>query len=225
MVNNEATGTDPVDGELLALMRDALPAVRMQRPVERVAARGRSMRRRRRTLAGAAAVAVVAAGLAIGLPHSAAGSGGAAQLSADGQTVNVDNAAWSVHTEAHATVALTVRQLGTDPQKLRAVLAKAGVRAIVLTGPAAAHCSFGGGITSLPQINQVVVTPTVLRDPGGANFVIHPDAMPPGSVLSVMSYDVAAVPNQTGAHTASGSSAYTNVVAVALLSGYPRNCG
>lgn len=200
---NESRYSDMDSGEVRALVRGSLDMMYMRESVEEITARGRGLRRRRRALASAAAVGVLGTGLAIGLPVSAPGSGGRQTLSANGQAVNVDVAAWSVHTGADSTVLLTVRQVVNDPQQLREVLAKAGVRALVLDEPRSVPCPAGTRVTSLP-FGQVFTVPP--HTSAGQMAVIHPSAMPPGSVLEIAI-------RQRG-----------NEIDMSLLSSDPGNC-
>lgn len=180
----------------------------MRRPTVEIAARGHRLRIRRRSIAGAAAVGVLGASLAITLPSSSGGSSGPA-AEAHGHTlsqaVNVDLAAWSVHTNADSTVTITFRQF-RDPDKLRQVLAEAGVPAVVSEG---ASC-LPQDIEGLPQLGNVLSR--TMR--GGADIVtIKPSAMPPGSVLSINYSGVDNAPHSAG------------VIAIALLEHRPPTCG
>lgn len=191
------------DTDILELVQGSLGGVHMQRPIGEITARGRGLRTRRRSIAGVAAVGVLGASTALALPLS----GSSAQpVSAHGQaqsrSVNVDLAAWSVHTNADATVTITIREL-RDPNKLRQVLAEAGVPAIVTVG----GCVRNGD--GLPQIG-IVLNHTVSKL-DGTIFTVKPSAMPPGSVLSIAYYD-----------TLSGG--HTMTTAIALLAHMPTPC-
>ena len=158
--------------------------------IDRGIARGRQMRRRRAipvlaTLGVAAVAAVVVA-----LPSGAAppNDGAAAATSARG--VNVDLAAWSVHTNADASVTVTVHQM-LDPDALRGVLAKAGVRADVLfikaqwLQPICLPAVNAPGVTEA-QAERVLGIGDPRSTQAGelASFTIHPAAMPAGSRIS-----------------------------------------
>jgi hypothetical protein len=168
------------DGTVMEIVGGSLGGTRMERPLDEITARGRGIRKRRRSIASAAAVSVLGVSLAVALPLS--GSSGqpvAAHGQTQSQAVNVDLAAWSVHTNADSTVTMTVRQFH-DPQQLRQVLARAGVRAIVTEGASCAVNEDG-----MPQISKVFDDYT-RRDASGAYVVtISPAAMPTGSVLVI----------------------------------------
>jgi hypothetical protein len=164
------------DTDVLERLHSSLGGVRMRRPIDEITARGRGLRTRRRSIAGATAVGVLGASLAFALPLSGSSAQPvAARSQAQSQAVNVDLAAWSVHTNADSTVTITIREL-RDPDMLRQVLAKAGVPAIVTVGTCVRN---GDG---MPQIGIVL---SHMRKPDGTIFTIKPSAMPPGAVLSI----------------------------------------
>ena len=74
------------DSDVLELVRDSLGDLRMERPIDQITTRGRTLRRRRQGVVGAAALAALGVGatLAAALPPAAAG-----------QAVDVDLAAWT----------------------------------------------------------------------------------------------------------------------------------
>lgn len=164
--------------ELSTRVRESLSGVQLTNPVEEVIARGRSIRRRRTTLSGLAALGVVATGsLAVAL--TAGGS--------RGNTTDVQLAAWSVDTNKDETVTVTVREL-FDPEKLTEVMASAGVRAKVqfVQIPAASenvgcYKLAGPGVHSISS--EKVLTGGVDAN-GDVSMTIAPKAMPAGSVLS-----------------------------------------
>lgn len=168
------------DSDILDRVDGSLSGVRMQRPIDEITARGRRLRTRRRSIAGAAAVCVLGASLAIALPLS--GSSGqpvVAYAPTQSQVVNVDLAAWSVHTNADSTVTLTVREF-QDPVQMQQVLARAGVSAIVTQG---ADCALN--MDGLPMISKVLDNYSH-HDPSDPYItVIRPSAMPPGTSLFI----------------------------------------
>lgn len=168
------------DSDILELVDGSLGGLHMSRPVDEITARGRWLRTRRRSIAGAAAVGVLGASLAIALPLS--GSSGqpvAAYGQSRGLVVNVDLAAWSVHTNADSTVTLTVREF-RDPVLMQQVLARAGVSAIVTQG---ASCELM--VDGLPAMSKVLDNHSH-RDPRDPYItVITPGAMPPGTSLFI----------------------------------------
>jgi hypothetical protein len=139
------------DEALIGLLGGAFDEGRRGRAADQVLARGRRLRRRKRAAPALGAFGVVAdsAGLALALtgPSASAGPAGAGSghaLSSNGTVVNVDEASFSVHTDAKTgVVTVTLRQM-FDEGELEAVLAKAGVRAIFN-----APCDHGPGIKDL----------------------------------------------------------------------------
>lgn len=172
--------SDIQNTDILDLVDGSLSTVRMQRPIDEITARGRRLRTRRRSIAGAAAVGVLGASLAIALPLSgSSGQPAVAYAPTQSQVVNVDLAAWSVHTNADSTVTLTVREY-QDPALMQQVLARAGVSAIVTQG---ANCFLH--IDGLPVISKVL---TGYARPAGSDpytTIITPSAMPPGTSLFI----------------------------------------
>ena len=159
------------------------------------------------------------AGLAVALPGTGAGADAKSATPATvRQSVNVDYAGWSVHTNADASVVtVTVRELD-DPGRMRDVLAEAGVRASVMS--ITTPCALPLNIHTLPQLAGVFGgSPIVHRVAGASLVIIHPAAMPTGSVLSIRYYHLA-----EQASTPNGHTEEAGVVEVSLLSGYPPAC-
>jgi hypothetical protein len=135
-------------------------------------------------LAGAVLAAVAVA--AIVLPATLPG----------GATSTFVTAAWAVQRNPDGTVKITFKNYG-DPAGLQRALAKAGVRARVVSPPEVVRklrnggtgyypsCNYfvTGSFRETPEIQRAVVTPE--RGPG-TSFVIHPAAMPAGSVLFIV---------------------------------------
>jgi hypothetical protein len=153
--------------------------------------------------AAAAATAAAALVLASG-PGTVPGQRGKA-----GHARTVVTAAWTVHEAADGTVTISLRQYA-DPAGLQRTLRADGVNAIVRAMPTrtttrpgglpgsgkpplrvpVATCSYAATNNAPPQVQRAAVT-VVFQDvpaPRGAGiriatFIIHPDAMPPGSAL------------------------------------------
>ena len=174
---------------LFGLVAESFDGMHMDRAPEGILARGSTLRRRRTALPAAVAMGAAAAiALAVvALPSSGAGSGTATATGR--QSVNVDLAAWSVHTNANRSVTLTVRDI-KDTDHLRTVLAQAGIPAYVLEIRATKPLTACTGEDGLPQIVQVLKP---LRIPGTrqSSVTIDPSKMPKGSALeiTVTSYD------------------------------------
>lgn len=188
------------DESVLAVVATAFEGVHLTENPEDVMARGRVLRRRKRAVPGLAGAAVLAVstGLAVSVhPTAGAGEGGnvtasggaAAAPGHDGTVVNMDNVAFSVHTDAKTgAVTVTVRQLN-DPDLLVSTLKKAGIDADLQVYPLVQiesgmfqaripKCTLPTGVTE-EQHSRFV---TALHDGVGAVTV---DALPAGYVLGI----------------------------------------
>jgi hypothetical protein len=125
-------------------------------------------------------------------------------------------AAWAVQRNPDGTVTLSVREI-TDPAGLQRALREAGVRARVAS-PLMKVARTGTGqhvyypVCGYPQQGRWYVSPGTASKivdwrrsigPAGQLAVIHPAAMPPGSVLFI-SDSVARPARPPGAHSATG---------------------
>lgn len=183
------------DDEVLTTVRESLGDTRMRHDLQKVVARGRTLRRRRRAVPAVAAIGVTGAVLATVLPGSGEGTAHAkppaathhGPSSASSQAVNIDLAAWSVHTKADSSVELTMREM-FDADRLRAVLAQAKVRADIqfVTVPAGqlfTGCKGDFGPDHL-AIGTVVRQDVRIGHP--FRMFVYPKLMPAGSVLSIV---------------------------------------
>jgi hypothetical protein len=138
------------DEEFIRDLREPMTGLRLHRPVESVTARGRTVRRYRRTLAITAAVTVLALGSAVaaGVPTGWLASRPPAGWAVSGQAhpagaaspspsstpvvpdVHVNKAAWTVDSRSDGSVDVTIRDFA-DLDQLTAILSRAGVRARV----------------------------------------------------------------------------------------------
>ena len=180
-------GVETQERQVLGLVDSSVGELRMQRPLDDITARGRGLRRRRRAITGAAVAGTLAASLAVAVPLASTGTNGDGTLSAHGQVVNVDMAGWSVHTNANSTVTVTLHQLFGDTTALRAVLHQAGINAIVReikhNDP-----SIGCAIRAKQLSSYKAFSP--VKALGDLSYVIAPAAMPSGSVLEILVYDI-----------------------------------
>jgi hypothetical protein len=173
---------------VLGLVAKSFDDVHMDREPAGILMRGGSLRRRRRAVPAIAATGAAAAiALAVVLPST--GTGTSAITAAGRQAVNVDLAAWSVHTSADASVTLTVREI-KDTDRLRAVLAQAGIPAYVwdfTVGSAPPACRGENGMPQLVQVLQPHRVPGTKQ----TSVTIDPAKMPKGSalVITVITYD------------------------------------
>jgi len=181
--------TEHDDATMLAFVGNSLAGVHMDTPVSDVTARGRKLRHRRTAATGLATTGIAAiATLAVALPSSGGGTATAQarQTVTIAQGVNVDTAAWSVHTNADSTVSVTLREV-IDTDQLQQVLAKAGVRARVqLVHNGLAGCD--SVMKDLPQAEQVFIhrTASDLAHKDATVVTIRPSAMPAGSYVSII---------------------------------------
>jgi hypothetical protein len=134
-------------------------------------------------LTAAAAAAAAAALVLTAGPGTVPGQHGTA-----GHTRTVVTAAWTVREDAGGTVTIYLRQY-VNPAGLQQTLRADGVNAIVRPVPHAlgplrvpyATCHYAATDKAPPAVQHAVVTIRGLTLP--ALFIIHPDAMPPGSAL------------------------------------------
>jgi len=142
-----------------------------------------------------------------------------ASLTGNGTVVNVDNAAFSVHTDVKTgKVAVTIRQYG-DEGELKQILAKAGIRTVFIsaTVPESAHdlrfplwsCTWLGAKPL--SASSVVQQPTPVAPD---TFTIDPSKMPSGSVLAFQFEDL----------TLANATPDGVVVSRQLLSAEPTGC-
>lgn len=189
------------DTALIGLVGSAFDEGRRGRDTQDVLARGRALRRRRRAVPALSALAVVAASVSLAVALTgqsgasgtagAAGAGAGHSLAANGSAVNVDNAAFSVHTDAKTgKVTVTLKQT-VDEGELQQILAKAGIRTYfsattVTRRPGQAvpisTCTYLGATPLASTDAASVMYPT----PGSAKttITIDPSKLPSGSVLA-----------------------------------------
>ncbi len=125
-----------MNAEILDLVRDSAAALHLDKPLDAIEARARTLRRRR-TLTGVAAGSVTA-GLALTVALSAVGgAAGPADASARGDTSvtqpgqSLRPAGFTIAVAADDTVTVTFQQVALDPTVLEKALAEAGIPAKV----------------------------------------------------------------------------------------------
>jgi hypothetical protein len=189
------------DDDLITLVREQRGNVHMDIPMERIAARGRALRARRRmpglaagvlAVVGAAALAVTAL-----LPAGhQAGRQPPAQL-----------AAWTVTRQADGNVDVTIRQL-SDPAGLAAALHGAGVPAYVaFAGPVPARCAQ----YPVSQSQQQAIYQFQPGD-GSVALVIDPSAIPGGAGLFFLDVPASALNGTPPFPVVDGRSVHIGVV-------------
>jgi hypothetical protein len=211
------------DAALIGLVGSAFDEGHRGREAQAVLARGRRLRRRKRAVPALGALGVLAASASLAV--ALAGPSGAANTTdagsghsptGDGAVVNVDNAAFSIHTDTKTgKVTVTIRQY-IDEGELKQVLAKAGIRTVFdsvtvsqsnyKVSPVQA-CTWTGA-TPVPNSSDVVTV--TLTEPH--TVTIDPSKMPSGSVLAFL-YEHIVI-----------AGAGANGVATQLLSGEPTGC-
>ena len=197
------------DQELYDEVGAAFADVHLEQDAEGVIRRGRALRRRRRAMPALAAAGALAFSLSLATVAAHSPSSSRTTL------VNVDEAGFSVHTDARTgAVTVTVRQL-FDEAQLKSILAEAGVRTAFysVTQPADRHvtrCVWEG--VRVFEADGVVGPP---HQAGGETaLTIYPSKMPSGSVLGFSFYTLIG---------ANGTTAGM-MVAPRLLSGEPTGC-
>jgi hypothetical protein len=193
-------------------------------------ARGRTLRRRHRTMPALATAGVVAVSLGLAtLTQTSAPAHTAADGAANGTTkpntvaVNVQDAAFSVYTDAKTgLVTITVKEF-EDQDKLKQALSQAGISAVFHTDtvtpavgkPFKEFCTWTGAKS---ESSSKVITQHAPVLPVISSITIDPAAMPAGSVLG---FDYTTVKS-------TGSAAQVTVpgpaVEYSLLSGQPTGC-
>ena len=192
--DTESFGEDRGAEEMRALIGGAFATRHMDRPLGRVAERGRTLRRRRNAVPVAAAMALTGAAAvtafqptAAGHPAAATGSNsapGSAQASAASNglpQLNVDLAGFSLVSDPRAgTVSITFKQL-LDAAELNALLAHAGIHASVQEVTEQVEgCQLPGGLSSM---NPRLLTQRDSLDP---TTTIVPADIPAGDTLGVL---------------------------------------
>lgn len=114
---------------------------------------------------------------------AAAAVAAAAAVSTGPQPRSAMLTAWTVHRAADDTVTVTVRQF-RDPAGLQRSLSAAGVPALVQfsTGP----CAFPSPAIPANGATMGSVLAREVRGPSGDVFVIHPSAIPVGTILELV---------------------------------------
>ena len=196
------------DEELAAAVKESVRGAHMNIPAEQIVHRSRAIRARRRipALAGALTAAAAAATAAAALVLSGGPGAVPGQQATAGHIRTVVTAAWTVREDAGGTVTVYLRQYA-NPARLQQTLEADGVNAIIRSVPytvqpdGSAHptCLYYVTDRALPAVEHAVVTLRQARPRGGALFIIHPDAMPPGSALFLQFMANAQGPNRTSA--------------------------
>ena len=201
------------DEPVLGLVGTAFDDVQLDQPVEEVMGRGRRLRRRRQAMPALATAGILAASLSLAAVTQSGQSSGH-NLAYNGAVVNVDEAGFSVHTDAKTgkvTVTLDGDEL-TNPSLLKQVLAKAGIpsliRADTITSTTNTTCIWRGA-KQLPY-GEAILTHTSGND---SVVAINRDAMPRGSVVA---FEITTYPQKNGG-TLWGSGTF-------LLSNMPTGC-
>jgi len=200
--SGDGCGGGVAEAAVISLVSSAFEEGRRGSDTRDVIARGRQLRRRKRVMPALGALGAVGAATTLAVVLAGSSNGAA------GTALNVDNVAFSVHTDAASgKVTVTIRQM-FDENELKAILAKAGVRAYFASqtpdasGTVRWFCSWPG----TRNLNEKDVLSSTSKS---QTFVIDPSKMPSGSVLAFDYHPI-------GKRAA---------VTAQLLSGEPSGCG
>ncbi|WP_433794929.1 hypothetical protein [Actinoplanes sp. CA-252034] len=169
------------DDDLYARVRTEFGQVHMGDSLDDITSRGRGLRRRRR-MATALGVAVLAAGLTAGLTLS---------RPAEPEHGLTQVAAWTVDSRQEDTVVFSIRQL-VDADELGAALKKAGVPALVEFIKVPREQKVAGcqdARDGLPGLWDVMPHSNTPAGPDESTYAIRRDLMPPGSTLHFIIFE------------------------------------
>jgi hypothetical protein len=196
----------------------AFADVHLDRGADEVISRGRTLRRRRKAIPALATAGILAASLSLAaVTQSSPSSAGSHALGYSGTIVNVDEAGFSIHTDAKTgEVTVTINQI-FDESALKTLLTKAGVRTafhnttLPATTPASPSniCKWTG-VRTLDSGDVISNLHFAGKD---TSITIYPAKMPAGSVLAIQYITLG-----TGKGVARGFSEPM------LLSGEPTGC-
>ncbi|MEV5795998.1 hypothetical protein [Streptomyces sp. NPDC052192] len=193
---------DSATDQLLDTLRNSLDDVHLATPVEEIVAAGRA-RRRRRKVAGAGMVALVA-GLAAGVSTLANPSADPPSYATSGQGVHVHTVAYTVDSQKDGTVHATFdkQRYFTDHAGLQAALRRAGFPVLIKTGVFCAGPDDDGKLSPSGSGAGVErVMQGVREHDGRVTFVFKPENMPRNTQLFIGYLDtaqLAAVHNNPG---------------------------
>ena len=202
---------DQQDQDVYDEVGSAYADVHLERDTEDVIRRGRTLRRRRRTVPALAAAGVLAFSLSVAAVTVQT------HRSAHVAVVNVDEAEFSIHTDAHSgIVTLTMRQF-MDASVVTKLLAEAGIPAVIYSEHVAPHgiiwpCNWAGA--RVIDSDKVIVH---VASPSDAVFEINRNAMPRGSVVA---FDFLSIIMPNGTMNAASA----QLLSAAPTSGTPISC-
>ena len=205
------------DVDLVGLLERSVGEVHLDRGPEGIVSRGRSLNRRKRTVPALATVGILA--VSLGLAATTQHGGQIRQAEQARQTpatrssgLNVQNAAYAVHTDAKTgEVTVTLASLA-DPSALQDALKNAGIPlALVVNDSPNVDCRWVGA-KQVPFPDGVVSTPTA--DANGhlanvATITFNPAKMLEGEVLAAI---------ETEVHGEIGATS------ISVLSNWPTGC-
>jgi hypothetical protein len=183
------------DEELAAAVKESVRGAHLNIPAEQIVRRSRAIRARRRIPALAGGLTAAAAATAAAALVLTSGPGAVAgQHATAGHTRTVVTTAWTVREYADGTVTIYLRQYA-NPAALQQTLRADGINAIVRPIRYALHTTNFGRAVAVPACfyartnraplatQHAVWTVVTQPNPQAKQFIIHPDAMPPGSAL------------------------------------------
>lgn len=180
---------DQNDHDVYDKVAAAFEGVHLADGPDRAVSRGRTLRRRRRALPAVAVTGILAASLSLAAVTQTGSSNHGTGTGAF--VMNVDNAAFSVHTDVKTgLVTVTFRQLN-DPSELQTLLSRAGVPVSLIVEPfstSAPMCTWTGA---------AVVTSKAVSDPalngesmgGTAAITFDPALLPKNGVVGVLYFE------------------------------------
>jgi hypothetical protein len=172
---------------------EAMRVAARERLVTGMARKRAPQRWRRPVLAGGLTTAAVAAGAAAALVLTSGPGAVSGQHATAGHSRTVVTTAWTVREDADGTVNIYLDEYA-NPAGLQRALQADGVNAIIRSIPYVRQSGFNNKSVVRPTCNYVTINDraplavqgrvlTVGRRALPALFIVHPDAMPPGSAL------------------------------------------
>ena len=179
------------DHDVLDQVREALPAVHMQTPVEQVIARGDTHRRRRRASRAAAGLAVTGLATVLAVNVASTGHGTpnhtAGTIASGAQSLNIRTVAYTIKSNADGTVTVWTKQAYfDDPTGLQSALRNAGFPVLIKVGEFCRGPNDDGYLDPSGQGRgvQAVMTPGDNSN-GDVEFTFDPKAMPANTQLFI----------------------------------------
>lgn len=179
------------DDDVLTQLREAVPAVPMQTPLEQVLARGESHRRRRLVMRVAAATSVLGVAAAVAVAAASHDNGSAPHsrttIASGTHQLNIRTVAYTVTSNSDGTVTVWTKQAYfDDPSGLQSALRSAGFPVLIKVGEFCRGPNDDGYLDPSGQGRgvQAVMTPGDNSN-GDVEFTFDPNAMPANTELFI----------------------------------------